>query len=278
MITYAKLFENAKKKLDLNQLEHRCIYLFLEDILKVDRTKIMLMRDEIVDDQVLERFSEMLADYIIDLKPIEYILGYTYFYGNKISVNEFVLIPRDETEELVEKALEYIKDEDKVLDLCTGSGAIAVALKKSRDNIKVVASDISKEALEVAKMNVKDNKVDVELVLGDLLEPFKGKDKFEVIVCNPPYISKDYVVNDIVKHEPSVALYADDNGLSNYERVIKDLKEILVVGGVLLLEIGFDQKDGVFGLCEKYLDNYEVNCYKDVNGNDRIVVIKLKEC
>ena len=98
MITYSKLIENAKKKIDLNGLEHRAIYLFLGDILNCDKTKLLMMKDELVEEDVLEKFSEMLADYIVDEIPIEYILGYTYFYGNKIKVNNNVLIHRDETE------------------------------------------------------------------------------------------------------------------------------------------------------------------------------------
>ena len=134
MITYQKLFENAKKKIDLNGLEYRAIYMFLSDILNCDKAKLLMIKDQFVEDNILEKFSEMLADYIIDNRPIEYILGYTYFYKNKIKVNENVLIPRDESEELVEKALGYIKDGSKVLDLCTGSGALAISLKK-RDQI-----------------------------------------------------------------------------------------------------------------------------------------------
>jgi release factor glutamine methyltransferase len=135
MITYGKLIDNAKKKIDLNGLEHRAIYAFLGEILNVDKTKLLLLKDELVEDNILEKFCEMLADYLVDTKPIEYIVGYTYFYGNKISVNPNVLIPRDETEEVVEKALAYIKSGDKVLDLCTGSGAIAIALKKEKSDI-----------------------------------------------------------------------------------------------------------------------------------------------
>ena len=131
-----------------------------------------MLKDEFVEDNVLEKFSEMLADYIVDEIPIEYILGYTYFYGNKIKVNNNVLIPRDETEELVEKAITYIKNGDKVLDLCTGSGAIAISLKKEIKDIVVTASDISKAALNVAKSNAQDNGCDIEFVEGDLIYPF----------------------------------------------------------------------------------------------------------
>lgn len=276
MITYSKLIENAKKKIDLNSLEHRAIYLFLQDILNVDKTRILMMKDDFVEDSILEKFSEMLADYIIDEKPIEYILGYTYFYGNKIKVNSCVLIPRDETEELVEKSLSYIKKGDRVLDLCTGSGAIAISLKKEIKDIEVVASDISGEALSVAKDNAKSNDCDIKFIKGDLIEPFLiTGEKFDVIVCNPPYISKNYEINNIVKHEPSLALFADNDGLANYETIIKNLNKVLNRFGVILFEIGYDQDKSIKDICNKYLNNYEVSSYKDISGNDRMVVIKL---
>lgn len=275
MITYGKLFENAKKKIDLNDLEHRAIYLFLSDILKVDKTRLLLMKDEFVDDNVLEKFSEMLADYIVDYRPIEYILGYTYFYGNKIKVDERVLIPRDETEELVEKALLYIKNNSKVLDLCTGSGAIAISLKKERNDIEMFASDISKDALEVSEENARYNNVDIKFYEGNLLDPFIGKEKFDFIVSNPPYISRDYKVNEIVEHEPEIALFADENGISNYRKIIQDLDKVLNKGGSILFEIGYDQKESLEMLCKEYLDNYTFECFKDINDKDRIVKITI---
>ena len=275
MITYAKLIENAKKKIDLNGLEHRAIYLFLGDILNCDKTKILMIKDEIVEDNILEKFSEMLADYIIDERPIEYILGYTYFYGNKITVNESVLVPRDESEELVEKALTHIKSGYKVLDLCTGSGALAISIKKEIGDIEVVASDISDAALKVAKDNARSNGVNIRFVEGDLLTPFINKEKFDVIVCNPPYISEDYEVNNIVKHEPRIALYADDKGLANYKTIIKDLSCVLNDNGVILFEIGYDQKESLLSICKELLEDYKIETYKDISGNDRIVMVQL---
>ena len=276
MISYSKLIDNAKKKIDLNGLEHRAIYLFLEDILNVDRTQLLLMRDELVEEDILEKFSEKLADYIIDEIPIEYILGYTYFYGNKIKVDNNVLIPRDETEELVEKALTYIKDGHRVLDLCTGSGAIAVAIKGNKHNIEMVASDISKGALKVAKENSENLNCEIEFVEGDLLYPFILKnEKFDVIVSNPPYISRSFEVNNIVKHEPEIALYANNDGLENYEIIIKNLDKVMNDKGVVLFEIGYDQGKAILDLCEKYLNKYTARCLKDISGNDRIVIIEL---
>ena len=176
---------------------------------------------------------------------------------------------------MVEKALGYIAKGNRVLDLCTGSGAIAIALKKEVKDTTVVASDISFNALEVARENAKNNECEVEFIRGDLLEPFIAKEQFDVIVSNPPYISKNYELNNFVKHEPSIALYADNEGLENYERIIQQLDKVLKKGGVILFEIGYNQKDALSNLCAKYLENYDFNCYKDLNGKDRIVVIKL---
>lgn len=276
MITYAKLIENAKKKIDLNGLEYRAIYMFLGDILNVDKARLLMLKDELVDDNVLEKFSEMLADYIIDETPIEYILGYTYFYGNKIKVNSNVLIPRDETEELVERALKYIKTGDKVLDLCTGSGAIAISLKKEFNDIDVTASDISSSALNVAKENARENDCDINFVEGNLLEPFINKnEKFDVIVCNPPYISRTFEINNIVKHEPEIALFAENDGLENYQIIIKNLSKVLNKNGVILFEIGYDQNEKIVNFCKENIIDCEVNSYKDISGHDRIVVVKL---
>ena len=149
-------------------------------------------------------------------------------------------------------------------------------MKKEIKNIEVAASDISSKALNVAKENAKDNDCDIEFVEGDLIYPFTMNNrKFDVIVSNPPYISKDYQINNFVKHEPSIALFAENNGLENYEIIIKNLEKVLNREGYILFEIGYDQKEAIIDICKKYLNNYEVNAYKDISGNDRMVVIKL---
>ena len=162
-------------------------------------------------------------------EPVQYIVGNVNFYGNEIKVNKNVLIPRFETEELVEYTISYIKkmfkEKINIIDLGTGSGCIAITLKK-KINSNVSAIDISKEALEVAKENAKKNKVEIDFIQNDMLDNISNK--FDVIISNPPYISKNEEIQDIVrKNEPSLALYADNEGLYYYEKIIKQSKKNL---------------------------------------------------
>ena len=172
-------------------------------------------------------------------EPVQYIVGNVNFYGNEIKVNKNVLIPRFETEELVEYTISYIKkmfkEKINIIDLGTGSGCIAITLKK-KINSNVSAIDISKEALEVAKENAKKNKVEIDFIQNDMLDNISNK--FDVIISNPPYISKNEEIQDIVrKNEPSLALYADNEGLYYYEKIIKQAKKNLKEKFIIAFEI-----------------------------------------
>ena len=278
MITYRKLIENAKKKIDFVNLEHRAIYEFLMDILNCDRATLILKEEEEVSEDVLDKFSEMLSDYIIDYKPIEYVLGYTYFYGNKIYVNEHTLIPRNETEEVVEKSLQVIRESGykSVLDLASGSGAIALSVKNVFPNIDVIGSDVSAEALKVAKKNAEALKVNVDFIESDLLDYFTSNNMhFDVIISNPPYVSENYELpNKIIEHEPKLALYAKEDGLFYYRKILEDVNKVLNPNGTLILEIGYDQGESIKALAKDILKNCKVEVLKDLANNDRIVIIK----
>ena len=160
--------------------------------------------------------------------PVQYIVGNVDFYGYEFKVNKNVLIPRFETEELVNRAIKYIKQyipNPKIVDLGTGSGCIAITLSKELD-INVDAVDISDKALEVAKENNKTNKSKVSFYQGNMLEPLNKK--YNVIISNPPYISRDEEIQDLVKNnEPELALYADNDGLYYYEEILKNAKNYL---------------------------------------------------
>lgn len=280
MITYRQLISNAKKKIDLVNLEYRAIYEFLMDILNCDRTNLIMIEDNEVDDDVLDRFSEMLADYIFDFRPIEYILGYTYFCGNKIYVNENTLIPRNETEEVVMEAIEVIKRHgyNDVLDLASGSGAIAISVKNVLPSLNVTGSDISEEALEVARRNSNSIGVNVDFVNSDILEQFiKENRKFDMIISNPPYISYDYTLpNQIIEHEPKIALYAKEGGMYYYRKIMEDSSKVLNDKGSIVFEIGYDQGDKIIKLAKELLKDYSIEVKKDISNNDRIVVIEFR--
>lgn len=203
-------------------------------------------------------------------KPLAYIVGNAEFYGYLFKVNENVLVPRPETEELVSLVLKNIKAGEKVLDIGTGSGAIAIVLKKE-SNAEITAVDVSKKALEVAKENAKNLEANVEFVLSDLFENLNGK-VFDKIVSNPPYISEtefQTLDSDVKDFEPKLALVANDNGLEIYEKIIKKAPEHLTKNGEIYFEIGHLQGKQVKKLLEKDFENIKI--YKDLEGKDRMV-------
>lgn len=207
--------------------------------------------------------------------PVQYIVGNVDFYGNVIEVNKNVLIPRYETEELVFRTYQRIKDIKnlKIIDLGTGSGCIAITLSKLL-NTSVDAVDISKEALEVAKRNAKNNNVNINFYLGDMLEPVTGK--YDVIISNPPYIAYSEEIMDIVKNnEPHLALYAENDGLACYEKILSTCSKYLNDDALIAFEIGQYQGEAIKQLAFKYL-NCTVEIEKDYQDKDRYVFIKLK--
>ena len=197
-------------------------------------------------------------------EPVQYIVGEVDFCGNLLKVNKNVLIPRFETEELVEETTKYIKEffKDKVdiLDIGTGSGAIAISLKKNT-NSNVTATDISNEALEVAKENAKLNEVDIDFINTNIYEGINNK--FDVVISNPPYIAYDEEIMDIVKNnEPHTALYANNNGLYFYDEILKNIKYIIKDKYLIAFEIGETQFEDIKLFKEKYLPESKISCKK----------------
>ena len=208
-------------------------------------------------------------------EPVQYIVGNVDFYGNKLYVNKNVLIPRFETEELVDNTIKLVEKKFNgkvnILDIGTGSGAIAISLKKNLDS-NVVATDISKEALEVAKNNAKYNDVDISFINTNLFDNIN--DKFDVVISNPPYIAYDEEIEDIIKNnEPNLALYADNDGLYYYEEILKNIKKILNNKYLICFEIGMNQGEKLKELANKYLSNYNIEVKKDMQNRDRMVFI-----
>ena len=210
--------------------------------------------------------------------PVQYIVGNVDFYGSIIDVNESVLIPRFETEELVSKTIERIKnkfnDKIDILDLGTGSGCIIITLKK-KINSNCDAIDISVKALEVAKKNSIKNNVEINFIQNDFLENINKK--YDVIISNPPYISYDEEIMDIVKkNEPKLALYADNNGLDCYEKILKNIKNNLKGKFIIAFEIGYLQGNDIKKIVNKYLNNVNISIEKDMQGKDRFIFIENK--
>ena len=213
-------------------------------------------------------------------KPIQYIVGSVNFYGYEFKVDEHVLIPRYETELLVDKTIKKIKEiYDKpidIIDLGTGSGCIAITLKKEL-NCQVDALDISKEALEVAEYNAKINDANINFINGNMTT-YKDK-KYDVIIANPPYIAYDEEIMDIVKNnEPNLALYAKDNGLYFYEEIIKNIHNITKDKYLVCFEIGSTQGNHIMDIANEYLKDIKISLEKDYANLDRFIFItNIKE-
>ena len=209
-------------------------------------------------------------------EPVQYIVGNVNFYGYELDVNKNVLIPRRETEELVEEVIKRSKDfiNPTIIDVGTGSGAIAISLSKEL-NTHVYASDISIEALEVAKKNSINNNADITFYNGDMLKPYiQNNIKVDIIVSNPPYIKENEEIESIVyNNEPHLALYAKDNGLEFYESILKDVSKILNDKFLIAFEIGETQGLEVRELALKYIKNCKVEIKKDLSLKTRMVFV-----
>ncbi|MGL5021219.1 MAG: peptide chain release factor N(5)-glutamine methyltransferase, partial [Mycoplasmatales bacterium] len=235
------------------------------------------------DDINSSEIDLILKEILKKERPIAHIIGYEIFYGYKIFVSSNVLIPRVETEELVYNIINDIKYKHpknstiKIVDVCTGSGVIGITILKElgRDyNIELTITDISKDALDVAKKNFKYHNLKCNILCGDLLEPLKNK-KFDILVSNPPYIPSSEILEDIVlNNEPKLALFGGKLGYEPYELILKDVKKILKNDGLIYFEIGDGQGNVLNKLCKKHF-NKEVIIINDLFGRQRIVKIQL---
>ncbi len=211
-------------------------------------------------------------------KPIQYITHSVNFYGIELYVDENVLIPRFETEELVENSIKIINEKfsnPNILDLCCGSGAIGIAIKTKIPNSIVTISDISKEALNVANINKNKYNLDIKVINSDLFQNID--EKYDCIISNPPYIRNNEEIEEIVKNnEPSIALYGGEDGLLYYERILKDIKKHLNNKFLIAFEIGQDQSEAIKQIANKYLNDVEIIVKKDLQTRDRMVFILSK--
>ena len=223
-----------------------------------------------VSKNIKEDYKKLLEGY-----PIQYLIGYVDFYGYKIYVNENVLIPRYETEYLVQKTINYSKkifnDKLDILDLGTGSGAISIVLGRELNSI-VTGVDISEDALNVAKKNAIENKVSINFIKSNMLDSVEGK--YDIVVSNPPYIDIDEKIMDSVKkYEPHLALYAKDNGLYFYKNILSNIKPYLKERFIIAFEIGWWQGSLIEKIAQEYFENSNILIEKDLTNRDRYIFI-----
>lgn len=252
--------------------------LLLQKVLKVDKLFILLNKDFIVKEEDSEEFYRLIS-LRKERMPIKYLLGYCEFMGLDFNVRPGVLIPRPDTEILVEKVIEKAKEikAETICDVCSGSGAIGVSLAYFLGNIKVYASDLSEIACEITEENskklLKENKIIVEK--SDLLQFAIDKEmKFDIIVSNPPYIKEEIIstlMEDVKKYEPHMALSGGEDGLDFYRKITRQSKNLLRTKGVLAFEIGHDQGETVKEILIK--NNFkDINIFQDLAGHDRVII------
>lgn len=250
--------------------------MLLADLMDVNSLELLTMLDKEVEEDVFNTYKYRV-DELRKGRPIQYIIGTVNFCGNILEVNENVLIPRFETEQLVENTISKINElfptgEFDLIDLGTGSGAIGLAIKKKMDRANVTLLDISEPAMEVAKRNANNLGLNVKYIINDMLENLSNK--YDVIISNPPYIKNDEEIEDIVKNnEPHLALYGGVDGLDYYEKILRHVKENINNHYLIAFEIGDTQKEDILSLVAKYLSNYNVECLQDYSNRDRMIFI-----
>ena len=231
--------------------------------------------------EIEDKYFSLIEKHIREDVPLSHLVGFEYFYDRKFKVTKDVLSPRMETEELIYKVVEYVKatkkNNLKILDLCTGSGIIAITLKKELDQllIDVVASDISEEAIKVAKENAQFHDATIKFIQSDIFDNID--EKFDIIVSNPPYIDrKDEVTmqDNVIKYDPHLALFAEEEGMYFYRNIVEKASSYLNDNGVIFFEIGYDQKDKIIKLAD--MNGYSAEVYKDINGRDRMAFLVEK--
>lgn len=277
MLKLLEILEKSKEYLEKKEVSSSKFMaeLIIAEVLQMKRLELYLNYERPMQENEVERIREMVKRKG-NGEPLQYINGYEYFYGLKFNVNKNVLIPRPDTEILVEECLSKIKkvDRPKILDIGTGSGAISVAIGKNREDSQILAADISKEAIETAKINSEENHVkNIKFVESDVFSNINYR-KFDLIVSNPPYIPEyEYIelMREVKDFEPKLALTAEDDGYYFYKKIILSAWEYLNDSGILAFETGYNQAEKIKSIMEKSGKYSNIEIIKDYNKIDRVV-------
>jgi release factor glutamine methyltransferase len=277
-VTYESLLKVAYQMARAHGKEEEAVKLLLMEISNKDPHQFFMDLKNEVEQPVKDKYLTNLDQYILGDIPVQHLIGHAYFYGYPFIVNKDVLIPRAETEQLVEHVLYYYdkyfqNQEVNVLDLGTGSGCIGLTLAKEEIKMNVSVSDISEKALHVTKQNKEKLHANVTIIESDLFKNIDGK--FDIIVSNPPYIPDHEVVDKIVAKEPSVALYGGSLGVDFYEKIIIESVNYLQEKGLLAFEHGFQQREQILNFARKTYPQATIIQLKDLAGKDRFTIIGL---
>ncbi len=280
MSTFAKTVRRYEKECLKNDVPAETVMAYLVELSQRERYDLYARYDEEMPAELAKEFEAGMAR-ILSQEPMAHVLGYSWFYGYKMLVSGDVLIPRVETEELCAHILaemdEHFSDRDQIecVDVGTGSGAIAITVAKEEPKVVMHATDISEEALVVARKNAEINDINIDFMAGDMLEPLIQKGiKLDVLICNPPYIPQDEVMEkSVVDFEPHVALFGGNDGLFFYRRIFADCRKVLKEKAFMAFEMGWDQKERMSALVREYLPEARFEILQDMNGKDRILLV-----
>jgi len=278
MPTYQEVLKQAKKLIRQHGMEASAAELLMLHFSGLKPTELYLNYGKEMPEAKIEAFTEALNIYIYEKKPVQYIIGHVYFYGYRIGVDLRALIPRYETEELVQHVLMLADDlfPDKkisVLDLGTGTGCIAIALKLEEPDFRVFATDISIGALALAMDNAASLGADIEFKASDLFQAFP-ESKFSIIVSNPPYLTTREKVEEIIfNNEPHLALFGGEDGLDFYRRIIEEAPKHLESRSILAFEHGFDKAESLRAFARIHFPQARIHTEKDMQGKDRMTFI-----
>lgn len=271
-MNYRKLYETGKDRLEKAGIQEAALdaRLLLEEVCRTNRNTLLVHGDRAVTEEEETQFR-IFIERRSTHEPLQQITGWQEFMGLRFSVTEDVLVPRQDTETLVEEVMRYLRDGMEILDVCTGSGCILLSLLRYSNGCRGVGCDISEKALAVAGQNAKELGISAQFIQSDLFESIEGR--FEYIVSNPPYIRKDMIptlMEEVRDHEPLIALDGGEDGLDFYRKITREATEHLYSGGMLFFEIGYDQGEAVKLLMEE--EGYEeVTVSQDLAGLDRVV-------
>lgn len=282
--TYLEALNGASSFLAEHGREENAARLLLQYILDTNYSGLMMRMHDSISEDEQNQLAQMITAHAKGM-PIQYITGVEEFYGRTFEVDESVLIPRPETEELILGAIERMKSlfgthaNLNLADIGTGSGAIAISMKCEWPEVNVTATDLSAAAIQTAMKNAKRLEADVMFVQGDLTEPISNQ-KWDVILSNPPYIAFDEMkeMSDVVlNHEPHSALFAEEKGLILYRKLAEQLPALMNRPGLIGLEIGYKQGQAVARYFEEKFPTAKVEVVKDINGKDRMVFCTIAE-
>lgn len=282
MATYKQVLREAQKRMVEQDMGDQAAQLYLLELANMEAHDLYMEMEEEMPQELAQRYEEGIQR-MLKGEPLGHVLGFEWFYGYQFHVNENVLIPRPETEELVANILagydEYFAEQEDVtaVDIGTGSGAIAIALKKEEPAMNIMGTDISEAAIQVANRNAQDNEVLIPFMVGDMLEPLIDRNlKVDILISNPPYIpSQEEMEASVVDYEPHVALFGGEDGLKFYRIIFENCRKVLKDKAMMAFEMGWNQKAAMEALMQEYFPNDRYEIIKDMSGKDRMLFVYI---